>query len=147
MPIIALNLKPIYVDIENQSFSMNPIDLQNKLSNKSKVLILQYTFGITPSQRQTIISFVKQHNLVLIEDIAHGIQISNIKNQISKRNNHFFFLSFGRSKRLSLDRVEYKLKRCPNAEKICQQIINLSTNINLNQAKKIINALKTLNDV
>jgi dTDP-4-amino-4,6-dideoxygalactose transaminase len=101
LPIIALNLKPVYVDIENQSFSMNPIDLEKKLSKKAKVLILQHTFGITPTHRGTILSLIKKHNLVLIEDIAHGIKISKIKNQISKINNHFYLLSFGRSKSLS----------------------------------------------
>lgn len=105
MPIIALNLKPVYVDIKNQSFSMNPIDLEKKLSKKAKVLILQHTFGITPSHRETIISVIKKHKLVLIEDIAHGIENSNLNppadGQKSKLKNHYFLLSFGRSKSFS----------------------------------------------
>lgn len=105
LPIIALNLKPVYVDIENQSFSMNPIDLEKKLSKKAKVLILQHTFGITPSYRETIISIIKKHKLVLIEDIAHGIENSNLNppadGQKSKLKNHYFLLSFGRSKSFS----------------------------------------------
>jgi Predicted pyridoxal phosphate-dependent enzyme apparently involved in regulation of cell wall biogenesis len=73
LPIVALNLKPIFYDIEKQSFSANPIDLEKKLSKKSKVVILQHTFGITPSQREKILSISRKNNLVLIEDIAHGI--------------------------------------------------------------------------
>ncbi|MGB9883284.1 MAG: aminotransferase class I/II-fold pyridoxal phosphate-dependent enzyme [Microgenomates group bacterium] len=101
LPIVALNLKPVFVDIENHSFSINPIDLEKKLSKKSKVIILQHTFGITPDQKDKVISVIKQHNLVLIEDIAHGINISNIKYQKSKIKNHFYLVSFGRSKSLS----------------------------------------------
>ncbi|MFN4213079.1 MAG: DegT/DnrJ/EryC1/StrS family aminotransferase, partial [Microgenomates group bacterium] len=101
LPIIALNLKPIYIDIESQSFSMNPIDLEKKITKRSKVLILQHTFGIKPAKRDTLLSFIKKHKLVLIEDIAHTIEISNIKYQKSKIANHFFLLSFGRSKSLS----------------------------------------------
>jgi len=105
LPIVALNLKPVFVDIEKKSFSINPIDLEKKLSEKSKVLILQHTFGVTPSQREKVLSIIKQHNLVLIEDIAHGIKNSNfilrIGGQISKLKNHFYLLSFGRSKSLS----------------------------------------------
>ncbi len=101
LPIIALNLKPVYVDIENQSFSMNPIDLEKKLSKKAKVLILQHTFGITPSYRETIISIIKKHKLVLIEDIAHGVNKLKVKSQKLKINKHFYLLSFGRSKSLS----------------------------------------------
>jgi perosamine synthetase len=101
LPIVALNLKPVFFDIEKQSFSANPIDLEKKLSKKSKVVILQHTFGITPSQREKILFIIRQNNLVLIEDIAHGINISKIKMKNAKLKNHFFLLSFGRSKSLS----------------------------------------------
>jgi len=101
LPIVALNLKPVFFDIEKQSFSANPIDLEKKLSKKSKVVILQHTFGITPSQREKVLSIIKKHNLLLIEDIAHGINISKIKMQNAKLKNHFYLLSFGRSKSLS----------------------------------------------
>jgi len=101
LPIVALNLKPVFFDIERKSFSANPIDLEKKLSEKSKVVILQHTFGIPPSQREKILSIIRQNNLVLIEDIAHGINNSKLKCQNSKLKNHFFLLSFGRSKSLS----------------------------------------------
>jgi len=101
LPIVALKLKPVFVDIEKESFSINPIDLEKKLSEKSKVIILQHTFGITPSQREKVLSIIKQHNLVLIEDIAHSTKLK-VKNQKSKvLKNHFYLLSFGRSKSLS----------------------------------------------
>jgi len=90
MPIVGLNLKPVFVDIEKQSFSANPIDLEKKLSEKSKVFILQHTFGITPRQREKILSIIRLNNLVLIEDIAHGINISKNKIQNAKLKNHFY---------------------------------------------------------
>jgi perosamine synthetase len=101
LPIVALNLKPVFFDIERKSFSANPIDLEKKLSEKSKVVILQHTFGITPGQREKILSIIRLNHLVLIEDIAHGINISKIKMKNAKLKNHFFLLSFGRSKSLS----------------------------------------------
>jgi len=100
LPIVALKLKPVFFDIERKSFSANPIDLEKKLSEKSKVVILQHTFGITPSQREKILFIIRKHNLLLIEDIAHGINISKIKMKNAKLKNHFFLLSFGRSKSL-----------------------------------------------
>jgi Predicted pyridoxal phosphate-dependent enzyme apparently involved in regulation of cell wall biogenesis len=101
LPIVALNLKPIFYDIEKQSFSANPIDLEKKLSKKSKVVILQHTFGITPSQREKILSISRKNNLVLIEDIAHGINSKFEARNSKLEKNHFFLLSFGRSKSLS----------------------------------------------
>jgi len=101
LPIIALKLKPVFVDIEKESFSINPIDLQKKLSKKSKVLILQHTFGIRPSQKEKILFLSKQHNLVLIEDIAHGINSKSKSENAKVLKDHYFLLSFGRSKSLS----------------------------------------------
>jgi perosamine synthetase len=101
LPIVALNLKPVFFDIERKSFSANPIDLEKKLSEKSKVVILQHTFGITPSQRENILSIIRQNNLVLIEDIAHGIKSKVKRQKLKVLKNHFYLLSFGRSKSLS----------------------------------------------
>jgi hypothetical protein len=115
-------LKTSLFDIEKQSFSANPIDLEKKLSEKSKVVILQHTFGITPSQREKILSIIRRNHLVLIEDIAHGINNSKLKSsafatsfakaseikratadrqKLKVLKNHFFLLSFGRSKSVS----------------------------------------------
>lgn len=101
LPILKNHLQPIYVDIELSTFSMNPIDLEQKITDKTKVVILQHTYGLTPIRRAKIQAIVRKHKLVLIEDIAHGYSngiISNIKNQKSKS---IFLLSFGRSKVLS----------------------------------------------
>ncbi len=98
LPILANDAKPVYVDIETKSYSMDPIDLQKKITINSKVLILQHTFGLTPDRKREIVSLVKKHKLVLIEDIAHGTTISNFKFQIS---NSFLLMSFGRSKAVS----------------------------------------------
>ena len=98
LPVLANNLKPVYIDIEAKTFSMNPIDLGNKITGKSRVLILQHTFGLTPDHRNEIVKLVRKHNLVLIEDIAH-----TIKSMASKQSktSDFYLLSFGRTKALS----------------------------------------------
>lgn len=97
LPILALNLSPIYVDCNEDDFSMNSNDLRKKLSDKSKVLILQHTFGITPTQRSEILSFAKEHKIIVIEDLAHGFNPSLFK----KRFSSVLLLSFGRSKAFS----------------------------------------------
>lgn len=94
LPITANKLKPVYADIETRSFSMNPIELEKKITSKTKVVILQHTFGIPPVYKDKIQAIVRKHNLVLIEDIAHGYS----KQQIS---NSFLLFSFGRSKAIS----------------------------------------------
>ncbi|MBI4009387.1 peptidoglycan bridge formation glycyltransferase FemA/FemB family protein, partial [Candidatus Roizmanbacteria bacterium] len=102
LPILANNLKPVYVDIEAETFSMNFADLTKKLTNSSKVLILQHTFGLTPKYRERILRLANKHELIVVEDLAHGFNPSVFKTmnyELSTTN--YFLLSFGRSKALS----------------------------------------------
>ncbi len=101
LPMLANGLKPVYVDIEEKTFSIDPIDLQKKITDKAKVLILQHSFSMTPAHRDHVLSLVKKHKLLLIEDIAHGYSVQ--KNPKSKIQNlkSTFLMSFGRSKALS----------------------------------------------
>ena len=99
LPIIAAKAKPIYVDIEDESWSMDISSLQKKYSNKSRVIILQHTFGMEPFYRKKILEFAASKKLFVVEDLAHGFhpQIFN-KN---KYHNGAFLFSFGRSKLIS----------------------------------------------
>ncbi len=94
LPIIAHDLKPVYVDIEDKSLSMDLEDLKKKITKKSKVLILQHSFSATPFYRQQILNLAKEKDIIVVEDLAHGFDTSlKIENTV--------LLSFGRSKALS----------------------------------------------
>lgn len=98
LPALALKIKPCYVDIESLTFSANPIDIKQKLNEKTKALILQHTYGFTPINRLKILLTIKKYNILLIEDIAHTIKPIHFDYD---NNKQFFLLSFGRSKALS----------------------------------------------
>lgn len=105
LPILANNLKPVYVDIEKKTFSMDPIELEMMIGPNTKVVILQHTFGLTPVHRDKILSIVRKHKLVLIEDIAHGYNKSKVlpagRQGESPKSIDYLLLSFGRSKDIS----------------------------------------------
>lgn len=102
LPIIANKLEPIYIDIEERTFSMDLEKLQSKLKLKPRVLILQHSFGLIPFYREQILRLAKQSNIFVIEDLAHGFDEQFLK-PISKikRQNHAYLLSFGSSKSIS----------------------------------------------
>ena len=97
LPLVALGLKPVYVDIETDTYSMNLDDLKKKITPKTKALILQHTFTMTPSQRDDILTFAKAQGLVIVEDLAHGFH----RDIFTKPQNSIFLFSFGRSKSVS----------------------------------------------
>lgn len=62
---------PVYVDI-NDNFNINPNDLNKKITQRSKVLIIQHTFG-QPADLDQLLPLAKQHGLKTIEDCAHAL--------------------------------------------------------------------------
>lgn len=100
LPVISLGLTPLYVDITSQDFSMDIADLTRKHTPAVKVLILQHSFGIVPTRREEIAEFCAEHDIFLIEDLAHGfVPQSLTPPHISDA--YCALVSFGRSKLLS----------------------------------------------
>ncbi|MDD4351829.1 MAG: aminotransferase class I/II-fold pyridoxal phosphate-dependent enzyme [Candidatus Gracilibacteria bacterium] len=97
-PIFWASAKPIYVDID-ESFNLDPTDLEKKISHKTKAVIVQHTFGV-PAQIEKIKEICKQHNLLLIEDMAHALG-SKYQGKLLGTFGDFAFFSFGRDKVIS----------------------------------------------
>lgn len=100
MPVIQNKLKPVYVDIETDTFSFDMEDLLQKITPKTKVIILQHTFGIIPKHRSRVLQLAKDKKILIIEDLAHGFSPEYWQKQ-SLTDNEVLTLSFGRSKALS----------------------------------------------
>ncbi|MBI5465036.1 DegT/DnrJ/EryC1/StrS aminotransferase family protein, partial [Candidatus Gottesmanbacteria bacterium] len=90
--ILWTGAKPVFVDIEEDSFAMDPADLETKITPRTKAVIVQHTFGI-PAKMEEILRVAKEHHLFVIEDCAHII-----KKEIA---GEAAFFSFGRDKAIS----------------------------------------------
>lgn len=97
IPIIALQLKPVFVDINTETYSMDIADIKKKFTQKTKLIILQHTFGIPP-HRKEIITLAKKFNVPVLEDMAHGFDETLMKKD---RFGTDKLLSFGRTKVMS----------------------------------------------
>ena len=101
VPIIELQMSPVYIDIEPLTYSMDIKSLQSRVTSASKVVILQHSFGMAPKHRSAIMKLCEEKSLILIEDLSHGYESVRIQNNRFISDNHFLLLSFGRSKSLS----------------------------------------------
>ncbi|MDD4271958.1 MAG: aminotransferase class I/II-fold pyridoxal phosphate-dependent enzyme [Patescibacteria group bacterium] len=90
--------KPIFVDI-GDNFNIDPANLENKITAKSKILIIQHTFGL-PAKLQEILAIAKRHNLKIIEDCAHSLG-SRYQGELTGTFGHIGMLSFGSDKIIS----------------------------------------------
>lgn len=104
-------LKPALIDTKLPNFldaekspeiGYNPDleDIKNRLNKNTKILILQYTFGIVPKDLDQILDFCKKNKIVVIEDIAHSLGADFENKKIGTLADATFF-SFGRDKIIS----------------------------------------------
>ena len=100
LPLLQLGLIPKYIDIEKQTFSMNIDSVLQHYNPEVKMLILQHSFGVIPTDRNKILAFAKEKGIIVIEDMAHGIDPQLWQEAEEFQPNHML-LSFGRSKSIS----------------------------------------------
>jgi perosamine synthetase len=97
------SLKPILVDINQENYNISIDDCIKKTNKNTKVLIVQYPFGVIPDLDE-IIEYCQKYDIVLIEDCAHSFGASGYlkgeKIQVGSIGYGAVF-SFGRDKVIS----------------------------------------------
>ena len=69
--IIALGLKPVFVDIEADTFNINPRLIEEKITKKTKAVIPTHLFGY-PCDMDAVMKIARKHKLFVIEDCAQA---------------------------------------------------------------------------
>jgi len=71
--VLAAGLKPVFVDIEKHTLNINPRKIEEKITPKTKAIMVVHTMG-KPCEMDTITNIAKKYNLLVIEDAceAHG---------------------------------------------------------------------------
>lgn len=64
--------KPIFVDIDISTFNINPDEIEQKISSRTKAIIPVHEFGL-PCEIEKIIKIARKHNLSIIEDAACAV--------------------------------------------------------------------------
>ena len=98
-PIIWSGLKPVYLDCDEDTFNIDSKDLFKKITPKSKVVMIQHTFG-KPAEINEILEICQKNNLILIEDCAHALGAEYNGQKVGVFGKAGFF-SFSRDKVIS----------------------------------------------
>ena len=69
--VIAVGGKPVLVDID-ESLTMDPIDAENKISDKTRIIMPVHMLG-NPSDLARIQELAKKYNLTIIEDCCQAL--------------------------------------------------------------------------
>lgn len=70
-PIVNMGAKPIFVDVDEESFTLCPKDLKEKITSKSKAIVVVHIFGI-PADMESIKKIAREHEIAIIEDASHA---------------------------------------------------------------------------
>ena len=78
--ITYCNAQPVFVDVEENTFTMDPAELKKSLTPRTKAIIPVHLFG-QPADMDPILEFARAHGLFVIEDAAqaHGAEYKGRK--------------------------------------------------------------------
>lgn len=96
--IVHVGAKPVFVDIR-EDFNINPDLIEAAITDKTKAIIPVH-FGGGVCEMDKIMAIAKKHNLIVIEDTAHGIG-AKYQNQFAGTFGHVGAYSFYATKNLT----------------------------------------------
>jgi dTDP-4-amino-4,6-dideoxygalactose transaminase len=67
--VLQAGYKPCYVDIDPASFCTDPLSVESRINEKTRVLVIQHSFGIA-APIDELMAIARRHNLFVIEDCA-----------------------------------------------------------------------------
>ena len=98
--VIFLGAKPVFADVDIESFNICPKSIEKKINRKTKAVITVSIFGLIPNMEE-ILNLKKKYKFMLLEDNAETI-FSKFKNRISGSFGDMSIMSFQRSKHLTM---------------------------------------------
>jgi perosamine synthetase len=73
--------KPVYADIADGHFNLDPASVRARITSRTRALIAQHTYGI-PADMRSLQAIAEEHELALIEDCAHVLPGSKYQNRL-----------------------------------------------------------------
>lgn len=84
--------RPVYVDITTGSFNLDPRQVERMISPRTKIILLQHTFGI-PAPTAEVLDLADRYQLHLVEDCAHALGSFNNGQHVGLSGKAAFFSS------------------------------------------------------
>ena len=79
-PIIQTGLKPVFVDVDENSYNIDPKEVQKAISDKTKVIMPVHSLG-NPADIKTIMKIADEKGIYVVEDCceSHGAEMDGKK--------------------------------------------------------------------
>jgi dTDP-4-amino-4,6-dideoxygalactose transaminase len=70
--VACTGAKPVFVDIEKDTYTMDPLDLENKITKKTRAIIPVHLYG-HPAKMDEIKEIANKHSIIVIEDACQSL--------------------------------------------------------------------------
>ena len=71
LPAFSLGASIVFADLDKQTMTLDPEDIERKITDKTKAIIVVHYMG-HPANMDAIMSISKKHNIKVIEDVSHA---------------------------------------------------------------------------
>ena len=70
--VVDIGAKPVFVDIDPETFNINPSLIEDRISGKTKAILPVHLFG-NPAEMDAIMQIAGKHELKVVEDCAQAL--------------------------------------------------------------------------
>tara|TARA_B110001454_G_C12694606_1_gene423784 strand:- start:344 stop:1597 length:1254 start_codon:yes stop_codon:yes gene_type:complete len=142
-PIIQSGLKPVFVDVDRENYNIDLKDLKNKISNKTRALMLIHVLGVCTNMDE-LMKILNKNKIILIEDTCESIG-AKYKNKFLGTFGDFSTFSFYFSHQISS--IEGGMICCNNKqdEDIIKSLRSHGWTKDLSNQRKIERKFKEIN--
>jgi dTDP-4-amino-4,6-dideoxygalactose transaminase len=97
--VSRLNAVPVFTDVDPVTMNIDPDDIENRITDKTKAIIPVHLYGQS-AEMDRIMEIAKKHNLIVIEDAAQAIGTQYKDGRMVGSIGHIGCFSFFPSKNL-----------------------------------------------
>jgi len=97
--VLHANAIPVYADINPETFTIDPLDIEKRITDKTKAIVVVSIYGLSPDM-DSIMEIANKNNLIVIEDNAQAF-MSSYKGRNLGTIGHMASYSFENTKHLS----------------------------------------------
>ncbi|MBE6915462.1 MAG: DegT/DnrJ/EryC1/StrS family aminotransferase [Ruminococcaceae bacterium] len=70
-PVMALGGIPVFADVDLETRTLDPVDIERKITPKTKAIVVVHVHG-NPADMDAIMAIAKKHDLKVLEDCSHA---------------------------------------------------------------------------
>lgn len=70
--ILHSNAVPVFADIDRETLNIDPISVENRITDKTKALVVVHLAGL-PADMDSLMKIAEEHGLFVVEDVAQAL--------------------------------------------------------------------------